>query len=156
MAPLLKASGSHSLSEIGTASTDTITFRRPKLRSILAVSPWAVLWSWIEDFGMFWFLYFVLETVLWPPWVSVGPQGVRIRWAFSRRFYPWKVIERVDLGNPSSPNYAYLVFKHSLDPADWRLGDVLELPWLYHPTPEELVRNLADAKHRFQQKINVA
>jgi hypothetical protein len=60
------------------------------------------------------------------------------------------------LGNPSSPNYAYLVFKHSLDPADWRLGDVLELPWLYHPTPEELVRNLADAKHRFQQKINVA
>ncbi|HSF24936.1 MAG TPA: hypothetical protein VLE20_11990 [Blastocatellia bacterium] len=122
----------------------------------MAVSPWAALWSLIDELGVLCFLYFVLETTLWPPWVSAGPHGVRIRRHFSRRFYPWNVIERVDVGNPFQPHHAYLVLKHSLDSTDWRQGDVMELPWLYSPTPEELVRNLADAQQRFRQRINVA
>lgn len=139
-----------------TSSGDTVTFRRPKLPSILGAIPSAVLWSFIDDLGVLWFLYFVLETSLWPPWVSAGPQGVRVRSGVSRRLYPWRIIERVDVGNPSKPNYAYLVLKHSLDPADWRRGDVVELPWLCDPTPEELVQHLKSAQHRFESRINVA
>jgi hypothetical protein len=135
-----------------TSSTDRVHFRRPKLRSILGVAPWAALWPLIDELGVLWFLYFVFETALWPPWVSAGHQGVRVRRGFSRRFYPWKVIERFEVGNPSFPTYGYLVLKHSLEPADWRRGDAVELPWLCDPTPDELVRGLADAQRRFQER----
>ncbi len=74
---------------------------------------------------------------------------MRIRQCRSRRLYLWRLIERFEVGNPSSPRLAYLLLKPSLDPADLRRGPVVELPYLYSPTPEEVVERLAEAQHLF-------
>ena len=132
--------------------TDAVVFRRPKLRSILRESPWAV----VDELGMLWFILFVIETLICPPWVAVGPQGVRIREIFSRRFYPWPLIERFEVGNPSLPHRAYLLVKGRVDAADLHQEEVVELPQLYDPKANELVTCLAEAQGRFQQRSSVA
>ena len=134
------------------SSTDAVVFRRPKLRSILRESPWVI----VDELGILWFILFVIETLICPPWVAVGPQGVRTREIFSRRFYPWPLIERFEVGNPSLPNRAYLLVKGRGDAVELRQEEVVELPQLYDPKPKELVTCLAEAQGRFQQRISVA
>jgi hypothetical protein len=128
-------------------STDSIVFRRP-FRTILDEWGWGVP----DAFSLPSFLLFTFETLLFPPYVSVGPWGVRFREGFSRRSFPWRAVDGFDVGDPAHPNHAYILIKRSLDPLDWRLGEPVELPELTSPTPLELVSHLREAQSRFQEK----
>jgi hypothetical protein len=120
------------------------------LRSILREFPWFLF----AELGLLWFLVFLIETLIWPPWVAAGPQGVRIRELFSRRFYPWSRIERFEVGNPTFPNRAYLLLKSRSDGAARQESELIELPQLYDPKPKDLVACLAEAQDRFQPRIS--
>ncbi len=73
------------------------------------VHPHSGGWAINVTFASLLFLSGLVELVLYPPFLTIGPSGITFGYWFRRWRFPWARIDSFALGNPSLPKHAYVM-----------------------------------------------
>lgn len=86
----------------------------------------------------------LVEAVLYPAWITIGPRGIEYGQWFRRRRVLWGEIDSFALGNPGRPEIAYVLVRGKAASTAPRPA---RLPRLSSHSPEQLV-SVLQAKQR--------
>jgi hypothetical protein len=91
----------------------------------------------------------LVEFVLYPAWITIGPRGVAYGQWFQRRRFLWGDIEAFALGNPGRPEVAYVLVRPDAASSAPRAA---RLPRLSSHSPEQLVSVLRAKQRLFTER----